>query len=155
LVKLKLDRGPERKWADEFAQWVRQLMVILVPGAFVGRDAADPDGCLGRVHSEIFKGVDAAAKLIETADDSADCSDQMGLGSGAAWLRDGKVWPGANHKPDERTAVAVDERQRLWFLAVGEWSSPRRLFCFLAHLGAKDGILIDGGYERDGDRGGG
>jgi Phosphodiester glycosidase len=68
-----------------------------------------------------------------------------GPGSGAAWLRDGKVWPGANRKPDARTAVAVDERQRLLFLAVGAWISPRRLFCFLAQLGAKDGILLDGG----------
>ena len=70
---------------------------------------------------------------------------KWGLGSGAVWLRDGKVWPGANRKPDARTAVAVDERQRLLFLAVGEWISPRRLFCFLAQLGAQDGILLDGG----------
>jgi len=70
---------------------------------------------------------------------------KWGIGSEAAWLRDGKVWPGADRKPDARTAVAIDERQKRLFLAVGEWMSPRRLFCFLAQLGAADGMLLDGG----------
>jgi len=258
LVKMKL----EGNGVHELAQLFCQLMVVIVLGALVGRDAAGPEECRGRAHSEIFKGViygceelavdDEGRGLVHfvlidltapgialyvtpldaeafaegwqyrlrwigdvvdrehlavainatmfashsdsrprwwprLAGDFARTADTVvadhivtlgtwdtyllsfdnqmtprlsqskpptpaqiagtksGLGSGAAWLRDGKVWPGADRKPDARTAVAIDGRQKRLFLAVGEWISPRRLFCFLAQLGAKDGILFDGG----------
>jgi hypothetical protein len=264
VAKMKLEHGPERKRADELAQWFCQLMVAVVLGSLVGRDAAGPEECMGRARSEIFKGViygceelavdeearglvhwvridltapgialyvtpldnEAVAEgwqyrlrwirdvmdrehlavvinatmfgshsdsrprwwprlagdLARTADvvvadriitrgtwdeyllsfdnqmtpqlslskvptTAEIAGTKSGLGSGGAWLRDGKVSPGTNRKPDARTAVAVDERQSVLFLAVGEWISPRRLFCFLAQLGARDGILLDGGFS--------
>src|SRR5262249_26821067 len=70
---------------------------------------------------------------------------KWGIGSEAAWLRGGKVWVGADRQPDARTAVAINEQLKLLFLAVGESVSPRRLLQVLAQLGAKDGILLDGG----------
>ena len=60
-------------------------------------------------------------------------------------LRDGKVWPYNGHAPDSRTAVAIDGPRRILFLAVGEFISPRLLLQKLADLGAKDGMLLDGG----------
>jgi hypothetical protein len=44
-----------------------------------------------------------------------------------------------------RDAVAIDRQQRLLFMAVGKYVSPRRLLQELAELGAKDGMLLDGG----------
>jgi hypothetical protein len=61
------------------------------------------------------------------------------------WLRDGKVWPGADDTSDARTAVAIDQQLKLLFLAVAEDISPRRLLQKLADLGAKEGMLLDGG----------
>ena len=61
------------------------------------------------------------------------------------WLRDGKVWPGSRRTPDSRTAVAIDGPRKLLFLAVGQNISPRLLLQELADLGAKDGMLLDGG----------
>ena len=72
---------------------------------------------------------------------------KLGIGSEAAWLREGTVWPGADRKPDARTAVAIDEQQKRLYFAVGEWVSPRRLLQMLAKLGAKDGMLLDGGLS--------
>jgi hypothetical protein len=43
------------------------------------------------------------------------------------------------------TAVAVDLPRKLLFLAVGTHISPRLMFQTLADLGAKDGMLLDGG----------
>ena len=72
---------------------------------------------------------------------------KWGTGSQAVWLHDGKVWPSSDRTPNARTAVAIDERQKLLFLAVGKSISPRRLLQILAKLGAKDGMLLDGGFS--------
>ncbi len=50
-----------------------------------------------------------------------------------------------SHIPDGRTAVAVDLPRKLLFLAVGPHISPRLMFEILANLGARDGMLLDGG----------
>jgi hypothetical protein len=70
---------------------------------------------------------------------------KWGIGGQAVWLRDGEVWPGSSRTPDSRTAVAVDRPRKLLFLAVGENISPRLMLQELADLGAKDGMLLDGG----------
>jgi Phosphodiester glycosidase len=78
-----------------------------------------------------------------TADELARA--KWGIGGQGVWLRDGTVWPGSNRAPDSRTAVAIDRQRKLLFLAVGEYISPRLLLQELADLGAKDGMLLDGG----------
>ena len=70
---------------------------------------------------------------------------KWGIGGQAVWLRDGSVWAGADRALDSRTAVAVDPSRKLLFLAVGESISPRLMLQELADLGAKEGMLLDGG----------
>jgi hypothetical protein len=70
---------------------------------------------------------------------------KWGIGGQGVWLHGGKVWPGSDRTPDARTAVAIDRERKLLFLAVGEHISPRLILHKLADLGAKDGMLLDGG----------
>ena len=72
---------------------------------------------------------------------------KWGIGGQDLWLRDGRVWSGdtRSRSADARTAVAVDLSRKLLFLAVGTDISPRLMFQTLANLGAKDGMLLDGG----------
>jgi hypothetical protein len=72
---------------------------------------------------------------------------KWGIGGEDFWLRDGKVWSGdyRSHIQDGRTAVAVDLPRKLLFLAVGTHISPTLMFQTLAELGARDGMLLDGG----------
>jgi len=72
---------------------------------------------------------------------------KWGIGGQDFWLQDGKVWSGDRrcYIPDARTAVAVDLRRTLLFLAVGTHISPNLMFQTLADLGARDGMLLDGG----------
>jgi hypothetical protein len=67
------------------------------------------------------------------------------ISGGEVRLHDGVVWPGSGRTPEARTVVAVNAQRKLLFLAVGGWISPRRVFELLANLGAKDGMLLDGG----------
>jgi hypothetical protein len=72
---------------------------------------------------------------------------KWGIGGEDLWLQDGGVWSGDRrcHIPDGRTAVAVDLPRKLLYLAVGTHISPTLMFQTLASLGAKDGMLLDGG----------
>ena len=70
---------------------------------------------------------------------------KWGIGGQGVWLWDGKVWPGSDRSPDSRTAIAIDRPRKLLFLAVGDNISPRLMLQKLADLGAKDGMLLDGG----------
>jgi Phosphodiester glycosidase len=70
---------------------------------------------------------------------------KWGIGGQGIGLWDGKVWAGNSRTPDSRTAVAIDRQRRLLFLAVGQNISPRLILQELADLGAKDGMLLDGG----------
>jgi hypothetical protein len=72
---------------------------------------------------------------------------EWGIGGEDSWLRDGRVWScqGRCRIPDARTAVAVDLPRKLLFLAVGTHISPTLMYQTLADLGAKDGMLLDGG----------
>src|SRR5262249_18903335 len=73
---------------------------------------------------------------------------KWGIGGQDRWLRDGKVlWPCDRrcYIPDAYIAVAVDLARKLLFLAVGTNLSPNIMFQTLADLGAKDGMLLDGG----------
>lgn len=73
--------------------------------------------------------------------------------AGAKWavggqqvgLADGRVADGLDRAPAARTAVGIDARKRVLFLAVFESASPRRALEELAALGARDGMLLDGG----------
>jgi len=70
---------------------------------------------------------------------------KWGIGGQAVWLWDGQVWPGSDRTPDSRTAVAIDRPHRLLYLAIGQYISPRLMLKILADLGARDGMLLDGG----------
>jgi hypothetical protein len=70
---------------------------------------------------------------------------KWGIGGQGVGLRDGQVRPGSDRTPDSRTAVAIDGPHKLLYLAIGKYISPRRLLQELADLGAKDGMLLDGG----------
>ena len=70
---------------------------------------------------------------------------KWGIGGQGVGLWDGKVRPGNSRTPDSRTAVAVDRQRKLLFLAVGQNISPRLMLQELADLGAKEGMLLDGG----------
>src|SRR5262249_19644950 len=70
---------------------------------------------------------------------------KWGIGGQGVWLHNGQVWPASDRRPDSRTAVAIDDRRKLLFLAVAEWVSPRLLLQRLADLGAREGMLLDGG----------
>jgi hypothetical protein len=69
------------------------------------------------------------------------------IGGQDFWLQDGKVWSGNRRCfiVDAQTAVAVDLPRKLLFLAVGSHLSPNIIFQTLADLGARDGMLLDGG----------
>jgi hypothetical protein len=60
-------------------------------------------------------------------------------------LHHGRVWIGADRKPDSRTAIGIDQARKLLCLAVGENISPRLILQKLADLGAHEGMLLDGG----------
>jgi hypothetical protein len=70
---------------------------------------------------------------------------KWGIGGQGVWLWEGQVWPGSDRSPDSRTAVAIDAPNKLLYLAIGQRISPRLLLEILANLGAKDGMLLDGG----------
>src|SRR5215510_11510767 len=72
---------------------------------------------------------------------------KWGIGGQDLWLQDGRVWSGDRrcYIPDARTAVAIDLPRKLLFLAVGTHISPNVMFQTLADLGARDGMLLDGG----------
>jgi hypothetical protein len=63
-------------------------------------------------------------------------------------LRAGRIFQGTPRQPtDARTGVGVDRKKRLLFLAVFENASEWRALDRLAHLGAVDGMLLDGGHS--------
>jgi hypothetical protein len=70
---------------------------------------------------------------------------KWGIGGQEVGLWEGKISPDSSRSPDSRTAIAIDQSRKLLFLAVGENISPRLLLRKLADLGAKDGMLLDGG----------
>jgi len=70
---------------------------------------------------------------------------KWGIGGQGVGLRNGTLSPGNSQSPDSRTAVGIDASRKLLFLAVGEKISPRLILEKLADLGAKDGMLLDGG----------
>jgi hypothetical protein len=70
---------------------------------------------------------------------------KWGIGGQGVGLQDGQVWADSGTSPDARTAVAIHRDRKLLFLAVGEYLSPRLMLQTLADLGAKDGMLLDGG----------
>lgn len=67
------------------------------------------------------------------------------IGGQAVGLQDGKVWSNSERKPDSRTAIGIDPERNLLFLAVAQWVSPHLMLKHLAKLGARDGMLLDGG----------
>jgi len=72
---------------------------------------------------------------------------KWGIGGQDFWLQDGHVWSGDRRcfTVDAHTAVGVDLPRKLLFLAVGTHLSPNIMFQTLADLGARDGMLLDGG----------
>jgi hypothetical protein len=78
--------------------------------------------------------------------ESALANARWGIGGQGVGLTGGKVREGMEHGPaDSRTAVGIDRDNKLLFLAVFEKASPRRALEKLAELGAKEGMLLDGG----------
>jgi hypothetical protein len=72
---------------------------------------------------------------------------KWGIGGQGVWLSNGKVWPGSGRDRDSRTAIAIDQSRKILFLAVANDISPRLMLQTLADLGAKDGMLLDGGHS--------
>jgi hypothetical protein len=72
---------------------------------------------------------------------------KWGIGGQSVWLWDGKVWPDSDRATDSRTAIALDQPRKLLFLAVAGNISPRLMLQKLADVGAKDGMLLDGGHS--------
>jgi hypothetical protein len=70
---------------------------------------------------------------------------RWGIGGQSVWLRSGEVWSGSDRSVNSRTAIAIDPQRKLLFLAVGNRISPHLILQKLANLGAKDGMLVDGG----------
>jgi hypothetical protein len=71
---------------------------------------------------------------------------RWGIGCQGIGLTGDKVRDGIERIPaDSRTAVGIDRERKLLWLAVFEKVSPRHAMEKLAELGAKDGILLDGG----------
>jgi hypothetical protein len=70
---------------------------------------------------------------------------KWGFGGEAFRLHDREGWWRRGHTPDSRTAVAINERRQLLFLAVGEWISPQLFLTTLADLGADEGVMLDSG----------
>jgi len=68
-----------------------------------------------------------------------------GIGGQAVGLRNGTVLSELSREPDARTAVAIDSERKLLFIAAAEYISPHLMLEELAKLGAKDGMLLDGG----------
>ncbi len=69
---------------------------------------------------------------------------------GSWWLPlwKGQIRPGmAGHKMDRCTAVGIDSRRRLLWLAVFENASSLAVARVLAQHGAEDGFLLDGGHS--------
>jgi hypothetical protein len=70
---------------------------------------------------------------------------KWGIGGQGVGLQNGQVWPGTDRRLDARTGVAIDQQRKLLFLAVAERISPHRLLETLADIGAREGMLLDGG----------
>jgi hypothetical protein len=70
---------------------------------------------------------------------------RWGIGGQGVGLADGRVSDVLGNDLAARTAVGVDAGRRLLFLAVFESVSPRRAMEELASMGARDGMLLDGG----------
>jgi hypothetical protein len=78
--------------------------------------------------------------------DSVLTKARWGIGGQGVGLAGGKVPEGMERgRVDSRTAVGIDGGNKLLFLAVFEKASPRRALEKLAELGAKEGMLLDGG----------
>lgn len=91
---------------------------------------------------------DLTPQIERSAPPGQDVLDEArwGIGGQALWLVDGKLREGTERKPiDSRTAVGINPREKLLFLAVFESASPRRALEKLAKLGAADAMLLDGG----------
>jgi hypothetical protein len=71
---------------------------------------------------------------------------KWGIGGQGVGLQGGKLRHINSRVPDAaRTAIAIDRERKLLFLAVGATVSPNLILATLARLGAKDGMLLDGG----------
>jgi hypothetical protein len=128
---------------------------VLVPGYWPGQRASGvetvvSDGRVSHVweHTYLLWFDAARTPALErqkppTADVRARAV--WGIGGQGVGLMDGRVGESSGRDPDARTAIGIDSQRRLLFLAVFESASPRRALEELAALGARDGMLLDGG----------
>lgn len=70
---------------------------------------------------------------------------KWGIGGQGVGLHEGTVWAASDRRPDARTAIGIDQQRKLLFLAVADWTSPRLMLEKLAEIGAREGMLLDGG----------
>jgi Phosphodiester glycosidase len=77
------------------------------------------------------------------------------VGAHVLQLHDGPVLEGGDATVNPRTAIGIDQARKFLLLVVAERISQPGMLHILADLGARDGILLDGGrLERNGDRAG-
>ena len=134
-------------WASHFLSGALVIPIGALFAFSIGVPLEDANTCSGRpAAAEIFEGITPHLRP-EKATEAELAMAEWGIGGEDFWLRDGKVWPGdyRSHISDGRTAVAVDLPRKLLFLAIGTHISPTLMFQTLADLGAKDGMLLDGG----------
>lgn len=77
--------------------------------------------------------------------ESALARAKWGIGGQGVGLWDGRVGVGPGGESVARTAIGIDAERKLLFLAVFESASPERALEELAALGARAGMLLDGG----------
>jgi Phosphodiester glycosidase len=80
-----------------------------------------------------------------SATEGALAHAKWAVGAHALQLRNGQVLGGRDSTADARTAIGIDEIRKRLFLAVGDRISQPRMLHTLANLGARDGLLLDGG----------
>jgi hypothetical protein len=67
------------------------------------------------------------------------------VGAHVLQLHDGQILEVGDATVNARTGIGIDQVRKLLFLVVAERISQPRMLHLLADLGARDGILLDGG----------
>src|SRR5262249_60099007 len=85
----------------------------------------------------VLRGGSAAEPVLTRA--------KWAVGAHELQLHNGQVSGGGDFTADARTAIGIAQPRKLLFLAVAERISTPRMLHILADLGARDGLLLDGG----------
>jgi Phosphodiester glycosidase len=98
-------------------------------------------------NSLLWFGAELAPHALElsSAAETTLSRAKWAVGAHMLQLHDGQVLESGDATANARTAIGIDQSRKLLFLAVAERISHPRMLHILADLGARDGILLDGG----------